>query len=578
MVSLYRYIISYLGGAIVFGGALWLFWSTSSTYLVGGLVQRYPTGPLKFKEGSQEEWKEKDFNDEDWTEEVPFAPGIHWRRMEVVLDSSILAKKPLGLAIYSSLGAYNAYWDGQKLGSNGHWGPNRQEEKPGAIDRVFLLPDSWTTPGRHVLALKVAQFYEIKYRTYPYIKLSNYDNLTQSLIIIAAFMHILAGIFLVVGIYYFFVFVKSFPELPFLLFALLSSTLFGLVVLEYIKFYYAYPYTFHFDRLISISFLALLLAWLTPALYFFRFQIPWRRIILLIHFIGLLILWNGQPDFDIRTCKMVNLGSWLALVGVLWAFFKKETYSGLALLSIVPLLILPLFFYPFLFDLILYSHYTLFMIINLFALSQYVGKQRSLFQYYQERSNRLKMELLRKNIQPHFLYNTLTSLVSWVEESPNVAVQFIEALAEEFEALRQVSERKLINIQEEIHLCTTHLKVMSYRNEINYTLKTKGVKEGEMIPPAIFLTLLENGLTHNHITGKEAQFEVYFSENISSKQYRFIAPGISENDPQTMQKGTGLKYIEARLEESYGSEWEIITESTEKGWETTIYLSISNIR
>ena len=50
-------------------------------------------------------------------------------------------------------------------------------------------------------------------------------------------------------------------------------------------------------------------------------------------------------------------------------------------------------------------------------------------------SERLKNELLKKQLQPHFLMNTLTSLIDWIEEAPEIGIQFIEALANEFTLL-----------------------------------------------------------------------------------------------------------------------------------------------
>jgi hypothetical protein len=44
-------------------------------------------------------------------------------------------------------------------------------------------------------------------------------------------------------------------------------------------------------------------------------------------------------------------------------------------------------------------------------------------------AQRLEIELLKKNIQPHFLLNTLTVLIEVIEQAPATAVKLIEAVA-----------------------------------------------------------------------------------------------------------------------------------------------------
>ena len=50
------------------------------------------------------------------------------------------------------------------------------------------------------------------------------------------------------------------------------------------------------------------------------------------------------------------------------------------------------------------------------------------------RSARLELELLKKHIQPHFLLNSLNSVIAWLEEEPSTAVRLVNALAEELRA------------------------------------------------------------------------------------------------------------------------------------------------
>ncbi|MCZ7616256.1 MAG: histidine kinase [Ignavibacteriaceae bacterium] len=85
--------------------------------------------------------------------------------------------------------------------------------------------------------------------------------------------------------------------------------------------------------------------------------------------------------------------------------------------------------------------------------------------------------MLKKNINPHFVLNTLTSIIAWLRKDSASAIKLIEALAEEFRMINQVSALKLIPITQEIDLCKAHLKIMSYRKGADYNLETMDIDE-----------------------------------------------------------------------------------------------------
>ena len=534
--------------------------------------QPYPTGKIKTMQGDSAHWKLVNYKDHHWSSKLPDDATIYWWRMEIELDSTLLQSKPIGIQIRSFLGSYEAFWDGNFIGSNGTFGYSKEEEIPGEIDKLFLLPEMLIQPGKHLLAVRVSQFHALTHRTYPFLKLGNYDRQSQTLLMLAVFMHILVGIFLIIAIYYFLLFVKNNRQYTFLIFGGLSLFLFAWIALEFLKFYYAYPYWFHFLRLDIISTLAFCLTWGTTAFFVHRFKIPFGKWILALQFIIQLIILQFESDYDLCIYYEVNLSVLFSLIIILWANYHQKPYAWESLISLMPLVSTFFFFYPIYYDQTLFIAYTFFILANLYVLSKSIGIMREQLESSRQQANLLKIELLKKNIQPHYLMNTLTSLISWVEESPKVAVRFIEALANEFEVLGTIAEKKQITIKEELDLCRSHLKVMRFRNEINYKLETTDIPEDEIIPPAVFLTLLENGLTHNQIQEQEADFKIHFQQKNSTKIYTFFAPGIPIQKVEDSTAGTGWTYIRARLQESFGDRWKMTSNAVNNGWETKIYI------
>ena len=157
-----------------------------------------------------------------------------------------------------------------------------------------------------------------------------------------------------------------------------------------------------------------------------------------------------------------------------------------------------------------------------------------------------------------------------IEQEPKAAVTLIEALAEEFRVLSRVSGEKLIPLGQEIELCRAHLRVMSLRKGATCTLTTAGTDERALVPPALFHTLIENGLTH--LLPRDGQQRFELDAAVEGGRARYVMRAHGERPTPVpgsgTRAGTGLRYIEARLEESFPGDWRCTSGPTAEGWET----------
>ncbi|MCB0294650.1 MAG: histidine kinase, partial [Calditrichaeota bacterium] len=143
-----------------------------------------------------------------------------------------------------------------------------------------------------------------------------------------------------------------------------------------------------------------------------------------------------------------------------------------------------------------------FIFCVMLSISRQIKQQNQQHEVAKLRSARLETELLKKHIQPHFLMNTLLSIISWIREDPPTAIKLIQSLAEEFRMINQISSQTEIPLSDEVALCRTHLTLMGYRQDVQYALEAQNLPGEEKIPPMIFHTLIENGLTHAYRSGE----------------------------------------------------------------------------
>jgi LytS/YehU family sensor histidine kinase len=203
------------------------------------------------------------------------------------------------------------------------------------------------------------------------------------------------------------------------------------------------------------------------------------------------------------------------------------------------------------------------------SLALQLREERRHAQAAQLTAARMEIELLKKNLQPHFLLNTLTAVSEVIEGDPKGAVKFIDDLAAEFRSMAQMSGERLVPLKRELELCRLHLRVISRRTGRDIGLAAEGIEDEALVPPALFLTLIENGLVHQQ-PENGAMFRLVATPGETSLRFAFVSPGRTRDLPSRPAGGTGLRYVKARLEESFPGRWTLSQGAVGGGWETII--------
>lgn len=182
---------------------------------------------------------------------------------------------------------------------------------------------------------------------------------------------------------------------------------------------------------------------------------------------------------------------------------------------------------------------------------------------------RHQFELLKKTIQPHFLLNSLNATEVWLKEDPDQAALLLHSLADELRHILNAVEKKTISVKDEIDLCRAHLAVMSLRQDRSYSLREHNLRMDEQIPPMIFHTLIENGLTHGFAGRTHGRFILARQRGADRVRYILFNDG---NREATMSEGsgTGLRYVKTRLEQTWPGRWNVRAGPVRGGWRVII--------
>ncbi len=108
-----------------------------------------------------------------------------------------------------------------------------------------------------------------------------------------------------------------------------------------------------------------------------------------------------------------------------------------------------------------------------------------------------KIDQLKAQLNPHFLFNNLNVLDQLIEEDQLQASDFLNEFAEIYRYVLQVSDKKIIALEEEFAFAKKYFNLMQYKYGKAYVLETETLELSGHIVPLTLQLLLENAIQHN---------------------------------------------------------------------------------
>jgi hypothetical protein len=121
--------------------------------------------------------------------------------------------------------------------------------------------------------------------------------------------------------------------------------------------------------------------------------------------------------------------------------------------------------------------------------AQLLEKEKALIMY----------EGLKQQLNPHFLFNSLTSLNSMITWEPQKARQFLEQMSKIYRYILKSSHSELVPLADELKFVETYIKLQKtrFRDGLQVTISTVESDQAWKIVPVTLQNLLENAIKHN---------------------------------------------------------------------------------
>lgn len=156
-----------------------------------------------------------------------------------------------------------------------------------------------------------------------------------------------------------------------------------------------------------------------------------------------------------------------------------------------------------------------------------------------------QFEVLKQQVNPHFLFNSLNVLTSLIKLEPDLAERFSEQLSKVYRYVLENKDNELVDLNTELNFLEAYIFLLNIRfvDKLRVNINIPEAKRSCQIIPLAMQLLIENAIKHNIMSKNEPlNIDVF----IDSKNFLNIINNLQARSSQLVSTGVGLKNIQNR--------------------------------
>lgn len=220
-----------------------------------------------------------------------------------------------------------------------------------------------------------------------------------------------------------------------------------------------------------------------------------------------------------------------------------------------------------------FAHFFIFYWVGVSLISLFhevrFARERELQQAELEASlAEAKLQNLRLQLEPHFLFNALNAISAAIYEDPRAADEMVCRLSELLRQLLKSDRSQQILLSRELELLQLYTRIMQARLEdrLKLHLHVEEGAEDALVPQLLLQPLVENAIRHG-MGPLTFEVDVAITALLRNGELQLVirdrGPGLAAPHPQTT--GIGLRNTAERLEKLYGSRQSLRIRNAEDG-------------
>jgi two-component system, LytTR family, sensor kinase len=170
-----------------------------------------------------------------------------------------------------------------------------------------------------------------------------------------------------------------------------------------------------------------------------------------------------------------------------------------------------------------------------------------------------RLQMLRMQLQPHFLFNALQAATTLVQDDPPAAEDVLQRLSELLRVWLDQPDVNEFPLAREIELleCYTSIQERRFGSRIRFDIQVSAEVRVCPVPPFVLQPLVENAVHHGigaHRGDDVINIVCYREQARLYLEVRNHSGSLDDVPERLLQRGTGLSNVKARIEQLYGTE------------------------
>jgi signal transduction histidine kinase len=181
-----------------------------------------------------------------------------------------------------------------------------------------------------------------------------------------------------------------------------------------------------------------------------------------------------------------------------------------------------------------------------------------------------QLQILKMQLHPHFLFNTLNTISELIHKDPDVAEQMVTNLSDLLRLSLESAGRQEVPLQQELDFLEKYLEIEQTRfhDRLRVRIEIDPQSLDASVPNMILQPIVENAIRHGIAPlacGGEIEIQAMRENGSLRLQVRDDGRGLPDGNVNAIKEGVGLSNTRARLNHLYGAAHQLELESVPDG-------------
>lgn len=219
-----------------------------------------------------------------------------------------------------------------------------------------------------------------------------------------------------------------------------------------------------------------------------------------------------------------------------------------------------------------------FLFISLKLFKDWQLKQKDNLDLRKENAS-AELLLLKAQIHPHFLFNTLNNIYSFTLDRSPQAKNMVKMLEGMLHYMIEECEQPLVSLEKEIAVLQDYFELerIRYGNSIDMQFEIAGNYRGKVVSPLLMIPFVENSFKHGTSRILRDPWVKLFIQADDDVVHFSLTNSKPAEETVNLKRGIGLVNVRKRLQLLYPDVHLLVIESTKNTFTVNMQIPISRL-